>query len=486
MLEIMIRRASSGQGFLVHRFLLLLFIAGGIGAAIVFGQQAGSDWTQFGWDLANSNASTSPTGITAQNVASLSRRQVHLDGTVDSSAIYLHGVTVNGSKHDVFFMTTTYGKTIAVDANQGAVLWEYTPPDYESWAGSRQITNSTPVADPDRQYIYSAAPDGSIRKLAVSDGHVLWTTAITLLPVREKIASPLKVFRGHIIAVTGGYIGDQPPYQGHVAILDAQTGKLLHVWNTLCSNRPGLLDPKSCHDTQSAIWGRAGAVIDAATGNIFVATGNGPYDGKTSWGDAVIELNPDATEMLGNYTPTNNAELNARDLDIGSTSPVLLGGDFLAQGGKDALIRLLSIKAIAGTAAHVGHELQTVSTPSGIRLLTAPAVWHDQGKTWMFAADNGGTAAWTFETGNLVARWKNNYSGTSPVVAGGLLYVYGSQGGLRVYDPAKGTQIADLECGGGHWNSPIVVDGKIALPEGNANQHASTGVLDIWSLPAGH
>ena len=86
----------------------------------------------------------------------------------------------------------------------------------------------------------------------------------------------------------------------------------------------------------------------------------------------------------------------------------------------------------------------------------------------MFAADNGGTAAWTFETGNS-SRGGENTSGTSPVVAGGLLYVYSPQGGLRVYDPAKGTQIADLECGDGHWNSPIVVDGKIALPEGNAN-----------------
>ncbi len=486
MFEHGISRASSRQRFLALRFLFFLFIVAPFGGAVVFGQQAMSDWTQYGWDLASSGASTRPTGITSQNVVSLSRRQVHLDGTVDSSVIYLHGVTVNGSSHDVLFMTTTYGKTIAVDANQGTVLWEYTPPNFDSWVGSRQITNSTPVADPDRQSIYVAAPDGAIRKLAVSDGHVLWTTAITLLPAREKIASPLKIFRGHIIAVTGGYIGDQPPYQGHVAILDAQTGKLLHVWNSLCSDRPGLLDPKSCHDTQSAIWGRAGAVIDAATGNIFVATGNGPYDGKTSWGDAVIELNSDATEMLANYTTTNNAELNARDLDIGSTSPVLLGGDFIAQGGKDALIRLLSIKAIAGTAAHAGHELQTVSTPSGIRLLPAPAVWHDQGQTWMFAADNGGTAAWTFESGKLVAKWKNENGGTSPVVAGGLLFVYSPQGGLRVYDPVKGTQIANLESGGGHWNSPIVVDGKIALPEGNANQHTSTGVLDIWSLPASH
>jgi hypothetical protein len=463
--------------------LLSLFISAGIGVSD--GQQAANDWTQFGWDLASSNSSTAATGITAANVTSLSRRQVKLDGTVDASAIYLHGVTVKGSTDDVFFVTTTYGKTIAVDANRAAVLWEYTPLKYDSWVGTRQITNSTPVADPDRQHIYAAAPDGTVQKLAVSDGHALWTTPITLLPVREKIASPLKEFRGYIVAVTGGYIGDQPPYQGHVAILDAQTGKLLHVWSSLCSDRAGLLDPRSCKATQSAIWGRAGAVIDVTTGNIFVATGNGPYDGKTNWGDATIELNPDATEMLGNYTPKNNAELNERDLDLGSTSPVLLGGDVVAQGGKDGLIRLLSMKAIAGTAAHIDEELQNVSTPSGTRLLTAPAVWHHGAETWMFAADNGGTAAWRFESGKLVSTWKNRNGGTSPVVAGGWLYVYSPQGGLRIYDPVNGTQIAELESGNGHWNSPIVVDGKIALPEGNANQHASTGVLDIWSLPAG-
>jgi hypothetical protein len=313
----------------------------------------------------------------------------------------------------------------------------------------------------------------------------LWRTPITLLPLREKIASPLKEFRGHVVAVTGGYIGDRPPYQGHVAILDAQSGKLLHVWNSLCSNRSGLIEPSSCSDAQSAIWGRAGAVIDTETGNIFVATGNGPYDGKTNWGDAVIELNPDATRMLGNYTPTNNAELNDQDLDIGSTSPVLLGGDILAQGGKDGHIRLLSIKAIAGTTPHTDHELQVVSTPSGTDLFTAPAVWHHSGEIWMFAADNGGTTAWTLKNGRLVEMWKNSNGGTSPVVAGGLLYVYDPRGGLRVYDPMKGTQITDLESGRGHWNSPIVADGKVALPEGNANKHASSGVLDIWSLPAG-
>jgi glucose dehydrogenase len=185
-----------------RRMFLLLFIFAGIGVSD--GQQATNDWTQFGWDVASSTSSTAPTGITAANVASLNRRQVKLDGAVDASAIYLHGVTVKGSTDDVFFVTTTYGKTIAVDANKAVVLWEYTPPKYDAWVGTRQITNSTPVADPDRQHIYAAAPDGTVQKLAVSDGHVLWTTPITLLPVREKIASPLKELRGYIVAVTGG------------------------------------------------------------------------------------------------------------------------------------------------------------------------------------------------------------------------------------------------------------------------------------------
>ena len=473
-----------------RRSSLLIFRLAVIGitavAGVSLGQQAPNDWTQAGYDVAGSSSSTSGTGITAANVASLTRHQVTLDGIVDASAIYLHGISVKGATHNVFFVTTTYGKTIAVDADQGTILWEYTPPKFDTWAGTRQITNTTPVADPDRQNIYAAAPDGTVTKLAVSDGQVRWTTPITQLPLREKMDSPLKLFRGHIVAVTGGYIGDRPPYQGHVAILDAKAGTLLHVWNSLCSDRSGLIDPASCPTAQSAIWGRSGAAIDSATGNIFVATGNGPYDGKTNWGDAVIELNPDATQMLGNYTPENNAELNSRDLDVGSTSPVLLGGDIIAQGGKDGQIRILNIKSIAGTSPHAGGELQSVSTPSGGRLLTQPAVWHHGSDTWLFAADSGGTAAWTFEGGKLVAKWKDMNGGTSPVVAGGLLFVYNPQGSLRVYDPEKGKQIAELECGRGHWSTPIVVDGKVALPEGNANQPSSTGVLDIWSVPAGH
>lgn len=443
---------------------------------------ASHDWTRFNWDAGRSGDAKLSTGINAANVASLERQEVRIDGTVDASAIYLQGITVNGASHDVFFVTTTYGKTLAIDANNGSILWTFTPAAYSSWAGSAQITNATPVADPDRQFIYAASPDGHIQKIAVANGQVAWSTAITRLPQREKIAPALNYFRGHVIAVTGGYIGDAPPYQGHIAVLDAASGHLLHVWNTLCSDRQELIDPHSCAQSDSAIWGRGGAVIDSTTGDIFVATGNGPWNGRTDWGDSVLQLDPDATKLLGNYTPTNTEELDQTDTDLGSSSPVLLGDGYVAQGGKDGTIRLLSLKQISGAAPHKGGELQSVPTPGSTDLFSTPAVFHSSRGTWMFVADDQGTAAWDFRNGKLQQMWSNNNHGTSPIVAGGLLYIYDPRGALRVYQPETGRQIADLKCGAGHWNSPIVVDGKIGLPEGNANHHSTTGILNIWRL----
>ena len=443
----------------------------------------GHDWIRFNVDEGRSGVFTSPTGITADSIASMKRQQVALDGTVDAAPIYLHDVTVGGAQHDVFFVTTTYGKTIAIDANNGSILWEYTPPNYSQWSGSYRVTTATPVADPDRSAIYAASPDGRIQKLAVADGHALWSTAITLLPTREKIASALNFSRGHVIAVTGGYIGDAPPYQGHVVLLDATSGSLSRVWNSLCSDRSTLIDPSSCTSSGSAIWGRAGAVVDSATGNILVATGNARWDGQTNWGDAVLALDAGASRLVANYTPANTETLNATDADVGSTSPVMLDASHLLQGGKDGRLRILDLQSLAGGTSHRGGEIQSVSTPSGSALFTAPAVWRKGDSVWVFAADHGGTAAWTYRNGTLTNAWTASTGGTSPVVAGGLLFVYDAGGPLRVFDPTTGKAVGQLSAGSGHWNSPIVVDRRIALPQGNANSHATSGTFNIWRLP---
>ena len=68
-------------------------------------------------------------------------------------------------------------------------------------------------------------------------------------------------------------------------------------------------------------------------------------------------------------------------------------------------------------------------------------------------------------------------------MAGELLYVYHPEaGGIDVYTPGSPRPIAKLAGAPGHWNSPIVVDGHIVEPEGDANDHRLTGTLDLFSV----
>jgi outer membrane protein assembly factor BamB len=433
----------------------------------------------FGFDSARQNAGPTVTGITRKNVGNLVRRQVKLPGTVDSSPIYLHAVKVAGKVHDTLFVTTTYGITLAIDAGSGRILWRFTPPTYSSYAGSAQITTMTPVADPDRTAIYAGAPDGEIRKLSVANGRQLWATSITDDPTHEKLASALNLAGGLVLAATAGYIGDAPPYQGHVVTLDPTTGRIVGVWNALCSDRHQIIQPSSCPSSDSAIWGRSAPVVDPASGDLLVATGNGPFDGKTDWGDSVVVLSPDGKQLLKHWTPANQARLNQQDLDLGSTAPALLSGGYFVQGGKDGQLRLLQLAKLAGADPTTGGDLQAVPVPGPTDLFSEPATW--QG-TWVFLADSGGTAAWTLVNGRLQQAWSNTVGGTSPVLAGGLLYVQWS-GDIHVYAPRTGQIVGDLPIGDAHWQSPIVVDGRIAAGEGDANDHATSGVLDIYRLP---
>jgi outer membrane protein assembly factor BamB len=73
--------------------------------------------------------------------------------------------------------------------------------------------------------------------------------------------------------------------------------------------------------------------------------------------------------------------------------------------------------------------------------------------------------------------WKTENAGTSPVVSEGMAFVYDPGGKLRVFDAMTGKPLATYECGDGHWNSPIVVDGKIILPTGSGR---SGGTIEIF------
>jgi hypothetical protein len=454
------------------------------------------DWLTFDYGAARNGVGPAQSGITAGDLGRLRLRTVRIPGVADSSAVELHGVTIAGRPRDVAFVTTSYGRTIAIDAGTGAILWQFVASGVNSSPGNPQVTSASPTIDPDRRYIYSASSNGVIHKLSVATGRQVWARSITFDPRHEKIASALTTSGRFVIAVTGGYYGDIPPYDGHVVTLYRSSGAIAHVFNTLCSDRHRLIRASTCPGPgDGAIWGRAGAVIEPGSGRILIATGNGPFNGSSSWGDSVLELSPDAAHLLHNWTPTNQAQLNSSDTDLGSASPALLplyGGRQLAvQGGKDGQLHLLDLARLDGTGGgagpRLGGELSQIPSPGGGQVLTAPAVWSSRGRVLLFVGDDSGTGAYELVGGadpRLRKLWENGTPGTSPVIAGGLLYVYNeNDGALVVRSPLSGNVLRSLPTAGGHWNSPIVIGGRIILPTGTYHDASSSSSVEIYHLP---
>jgi hypothetical protein len=458
------------------------------------GNGALTEWPEFGLDPQRSDASEASTGITAANVGKLRDRRVTLPSTIDSSPIYLSGAQVRGGAHDVAILTSSYGRTFALDATTGKRLWTYTPPGYSSWVGTPQITNTSPLLDPDpaHRYVYTASPDGRVHKLLLASGKEVrsgrWPVTITKDPTKEKMGSALNVDGPDVIATTSGYIGDAPVYQGHVVLIDRESGKIAAVFNTLCAHRRALIVPSSCPESDSAILSRGGAVVEPGGKRLLVDTGNATWDGRRYFGDSVLELTVPGLHLRQSYTPKNQAELNSNDLDLGSSAPALLGENRVLVVGKDGVMRVLNLARLDGHAPggkpRLGGEVQTLETPGDTQLFTAPAVWHHGKETTIFVADFSATAAYALRGGRLHKLWQNDTPGTSPILADGLVYIYEpTAGGIEVYRPGSGTPIAKLPGSPGHWNSPIVVDGHVIEPEGSANELSGTGTIDLFTAP---
>ncbi len=451
-----------------------------------------TQWPEFGLDPQRSDTTERATQITRANVGHLHRLRVTLPGTVDSSPIYLHAALVAGAVHETILVTTTYGKTLAIDATDGRVLWTFTPPGYAGWAGTSQITTASPLADPDGLFVYAASPNGLIHKLSLANGAEdrtgAWPASVTRDPTHEKLGAALNIDGPDVVIATSGYLGDAPPYQGHVVLIDRSSGRLQRVFNTLCANRRDLLIPSSCQASDSAILSRGGPVVEPGGRRVLIDTGNGPWNGTTNFGDSVLELTFPNLTLRQTFTPIDQAQLNESDTDLGSSAPALLGGNRVMVAGKDGVMRVLELSRLNGrsVSAHtqLGGELQRLPLPGGGELFTAPAVWRHGGHTTIFISDEHATAAYVLRRGRLQLAWQNETPGTSPVLAGGLLYVYNPDaGGINVYRPASPRPIAALPGLLGHWNSPIVVDGHVVEPEGDANDHNDTsGTLEIFSV----
>lgn len=490
------------------------FSALALALALATASVQATDWPQFGFDARHSGFNNVESSISAANLTQLATQYaVVLPAPVDSAPVYATGITTPSGVRNLLFLFgssslydggSSMGTVMALDSATGSVVWSHVT------TGSSQHASSSVAIDPGRQHVYSFGVDGYVHKYKIGDGTEVtnggpagWPVQVTLKPGVEKVASGLAVVStgsGNFLeVVTDGYNGDGGDYQGHLVSIDLGSGAR-KVFNFMCSNVPTLLAHGGCGAiTMGGAWGRGGPSFDAASGRVFVATGNGVFTagaaGGHHWGDSVLAFAPDGSGLgvglpRDSYTPVNHQELAESDRDLGSTSLAILpapAGSAVArlgvQVGKDGVLRLLNLDNLSGAGApgHIGGELQLLSVPQGgLGLKEQPAVWsnpHD-GSTWLFVASHYGISGLQLELDGahqprLVARWQKSGSSTSPILANGVLFSAGSCSGggicVSARDPLTGAvSWSSPRTGEMHWQSPIVVDGAIYLADSNA------------------
>jgi len=473
-------------------------------AAVAGGAPArGYDWLQFNGDSRHGGTNTLETTIGPSNVASLVRVfQATLPSVCDGAPAYLSKVATPAGRKDLLFCVTMAGDLLALDARTGASVWTKSNP-----AGSCKINNGTsvcyttssPAVDPNRLFVYSYGLDGRVHRYRVGSGLEVtgggWPQLATTKPFDEKGSSNLATGVGpggnpFLYVCNGGYPGDRGDYQGHLTTINLSTGGQ-SVFNAACSDQTVHFQEKpatpDCAHLQTAIWARAGAVYDPETSRLFVATGNGDYDGNLSghdWGDSVLALQPSGTGLAGNpvdaYTPTNFQQLEDADWDLGSTAPAILpapgfSGRLGLQSGKDGLLRLIRLNDLSGHGApgFTGGELQALSAPQGGGIFSTPAVWvrPSDGSTWVFVANGSGTSGLrlsvTAGAPTLTPQWTKGGGSFSPLLANGILYGAGT-GVVRALSPVTGDLLwsDSSSVGSVHWESPVVANGFVYLADG--------------------
>ena len=484
------------------------------------------DWLQFGGDPQHSGRNTAETILSPANVGTLAvKYQVPLAGLVDGAPVFLENVSTPGGIKDLLFVTTRDGQIIALDAQNGAVVWsqQYGPGTctINNGGGSACYTTSSPAIDPDRLHVYGYGLDGYVHKYQVGDGVEIltggWSQLTTLKGYDEKGSSALSIATvagvKYLYVAHAGYPGDNGDYQGHITAINLATGAQ-KVFNTACSHKARHLDhfvappetTTTCAARQNAIWARPGVFYDAGTNRIFMATGNaftagvGRFDGVHNWSESVIALQPDGAggtagnlgKPLDSYTPPNWSSLDDGDTDIGSTGPTILPAPansnvqhLAVQSGKDGMLRLLNLADLSG-AGGPGNLGGSIGAPISVRqgggVFSQPAVWINpaDNSTWFFVVNGNGTSAVRVNVdggGNpsLVTQWPSIDmatsvpGGTSPVVANNMLF-YLSAGGVRVVDPVSGSiLLTALGTGSSHWQSLIVANGVVYVTDQSSN-----------------
>ncbi|MDP9159105.1 MAG: Ig-like domain-containing protein [Acidobacteriota bacterium] len=279
----------------------------------------------------NNETVLTPTNVNSSKFGFMFSNPV--DGFVYAQPLYMPNVSIGGNLHNVVFVETEGDSVYAFDADApGAPLWQIsiipqggsTVP--QSLVGSSiqpQIgITSTPVIDAVAKTMYlvgETLENGSIifrlHALDITNGNErpgspVVISAPNFQPKEQLQRSGLLLANGNIYFAYASH-GDHLPYNGWVFAYNATSLAQTATWNDTPTGSMG------------GIWmGGAGIAADS-NGDIYVASGNGTWDGNTNLSMSFIRLTPNLN-VVDFFTPFNQASLSKADLDFGAGGILLL------------------------------------------------------------------------------------------------------------------------------------------------------------------
>lgn len=387
--------------------------------------------TTFQYDNTRTGQNTQETVLTPSNVNVSQFGKlftVPVDGYVYAEPLYLSNVAIAGGTHNVVYVATEHDSMYAIDADNGAILWQQSfinPAAGVTTVSSTTVRctdlvpeigiTSTPVIDPNSGTIYF------LTKTTESGGQVQRLHALDTSTGAEKFGGPV------VIAATVNGTGDggstvsfNPLTQLNRPGLLLDHGHVILGWASHCDNSPyhgwvmsyaaGSLVQDAVFNaapngTDAGIWQSGDGIASDANGNLYFATGNGTYDGDASgdYGDSIVKLSPPSAgkfNVADWFTPYNQGTLNAGDVDLGSGGVLLLpdlpGGathpHLLVQQGKGGTIYLLDRDNMGQYCSGCSRNSQIVQEIVGASagLWGAPGYWNGN-LYWGAGRDGTGT-----------------------------------------------------------------------------------------------
>jgi hypothetical protein len=206
---------------------------------------------------------------------------------------------------------------------------------------------------------------------------------------------PALALDGNTLYIAFGGHCDTGPYHGWVFAYDVSNPKAPKRIAVFCVTPNGkgpVSTTNSFKEGLGGIWmSGEGPAVDES-GNVYVATGNGTFDGTTDFSDSVLKMKLDGGQwnLLDWFTPTDQVELKDDDYDLGSGGVALIPNSHLAiAGGKEGRIYLLDRnnlgkgKTLSLQSFQVTHD-PVPSNLLGYNIHGAPVIWPRDNDTYVY------------------------------------------------------------------------------------------------------